>query len=421
MTAVDLPLQSTGRAAAVDEQTLPILAAMSRWAIPRRWERTAWLNWLLAMLGFLAYPVGDLLTRGFNPVLVALVLALLAAHATTWVRTLWLALATTAPFRTTLPWLVADTVVVSCLAFSLHGQFETLFIYASIAFAVSLPLRWALPAIAAATAAAFLVDLPVPVDVPLNGGPASTIFSQLSFVFFLGLMMLFYRRSMLLILELRRARQGLAQLAVSEERLRIARDLHDLLGHSLTTISLKSQLALRLAGNDPQVSREIADIHEVAQAALIDVRQTVTGYRRTHLADELQGATAMLRAAAITTHVDVHGADLPPNIESLLGWIVREGCTNIVRHSRARHASITLELSPFVAELIIEDDGIGGDFQPGNGLSGLSERVFAANGSLSCEPMSQGGFRLLAQIPFLAAEIATGAASSTSREIRDAR
>jgi two-component system, NarL family, sensor histidine kinase DesK len=404
----------------VDEQTLPILAAMSRWGIPRRWERTAWLIWLFAMLGFLAYPVGDLVTRGLNQVLVALVLALLAVHAATWMRTMWLALATTVPFRTIVPWLVVDTVVTSGLAFSLHGQFETLFIYASIAFAVSLPLRWTLPAIAASTAAALLVDLPVPVDVPLNGGVGSVLFGQLSFVFFLGLMMLFYRRSMLLILELRRARQGLARLAVSEERLRIARDLHDLLGHSLTTISLKSQLALRLAGKDAQVSQEIADIHDVAQAALIDVRQTVTGYRRTRLADEVQRATALLRSAGITTHVDAQSTDLPPDIESLLGWIVREGCTNIVRHSRARHTRITLELSSCMAELAIEDDGIGGDFHAGNGLTGLSERVLAANGSLSFEPPSRSGFRLLAQIPILAAEIATGAGTAASGEIRDA-
>jgi two-component system sensor histidine kinase DesK len=364
--------------------------------------------------------VTDLATRGLNPGLVALVLTLLAAHAATWMRTLWLALATTVPFRTIVLWLVADALVISGLAFSLRGQFETLFIYASIAFAVSLPLRWALPAIAASTAAAFLVDLPVPVDVPLNGGVASTIFGQLSFVFFLGLMMLFYRRSMLLILELRRARQGMARLAVSEERLRIARDLHDLLGHSLATISLKSQLALRLAGDDAQVYREIADIHEVAQAALIDVRQTVTGYRRTRLADELQRATAMLQAAAITTHVDVPSTALPPDIESLLGWIVREGCTNVVRHSRARHTQVTLELSPLQVELIIEDDGIGGAIHVGNGLSGLSERLFAANGSLRFEPGSPSGFRLLAQVPLPAIDNATRSQGVTPHETRDA-
>jgi two-component system, NarL family, sensor histidine kinase DesK len=181
--------------------------------------------------------------------------------------------------------------------------------------------------------------------------------------------------------ELSQARAEVARLAAENERSRIARDLHDLLGHSLTTVTVKAGLANRLAGRDPgRAAREIGEVERLTRSALADVRAAVEGYREITLAGELASAHEVLRAAGIDAQAP-RGVDVvdPAHVE-LFGWVVREGVTNVVRHSRAR--TCTIALGPDWLE--IADDGRG-DRVPapaGSGLAGLRERVAAAGGTV---------------------------------------
>ena len=138
-------------------------------------------------------------------------------------------------------------------------------------------------------------------------------------------------RRNVLIFKLKEAQAELARTAVAEERLRISRDLHDLLGHSLSVIALKSELAGRMIETDPQrAAREISELETVARRSLAEVRQAVTGYRQPSLAAELAAARRMLASAGIDCRVDAPGSyDLPPEVDALLAWTVREGSTKI--------------------------------------------------------------------------------------------
>ncbi|TKA06343.1 sensor histidine kinase [Actinacidiphila oryziradicis] len=389
-------------------QPTPIFAVMSRTSgPPSRWRRARWLGFLLLMLAFNAYPVSDLVTRGLAWPACAGVIMALALIAGLWVRTMWLALATTAPFRDIAPWLAAVALLGAAFALGLRGQFEGLLIYVSIACAVSLPMRWVLPALTGAALATLVTDLPHPVHLGISrASEPNTVFSQLSFVFFLGLMMWFYRRTMMLINELRQAREDLARLAVTEERLRFARDLHDLLGHTLSTISLKSQLARRLAAADPELSAEIADIESVTQQALVEIRQAVTGYRQTSLADELDTARAALAAAGIEVYAHIAGTPLPALADGLLGWVVREAATNVLRHSQAHICRIRLTRQRDIVMLDIRDDGIGlkEGAGAGNGLTGLAERLTAAGGTIDTGTAPGKGFGLTVRLPLTTSE-----------------
>ncbi len=218
--------------------------------------------------------------------------------------------------------------------------------------------------------------------------------------------------------ELRAAREEIARLAVGEERLRFARDLHDLLGHSLSLIVLKSELAGRLVDDAPgRAAAEIRDVEAVARDALREVREAVAGYRRPTLADELRGAREILAAAGIAYWCDAAPAGLSPAVESVLAWAVREGVTNVVRHSRARHCTIQIACLDGRASVEIVDDGVGAAVPApaGSGLPGLAERVAAQAGLLDVGPGPTGGFRLCVSVP----RGATGAADE-AREADEA-
>jgi two-component system sensor histidine kinase DesK len=353
------------------------------------------------MLGFLAYPATDVLARRLTVTGFVIVFAAMAVFAALWLRTMWLALGTITPFAGIAPWLTAATLVGCGLAFWLGSvQATGMFIYLSIACAVSLPLRWTLPGIIASTLAALLLLL-VRVPAPITG---DLVFGQLSYVFWLGAMMLFYRRTILLIGELRQARGELARLAVTEERLRFARDLHDLLGHSLSVISLKSQLVERLLDRDPAAAAgEVADIAAVAGSALVEVREAVTGYRRRDLAAELRMADGAITDAGMHAVVEGPGTALPPAVDDILAWVVREGTTNVVRHSGARTCRIAVCAAGDTASVEIVDDGVGPtSTTAGNGLTGLGERLAAAGGTLEWGAATGGGYRLGARLPIAA-------------------
>jgi len=196
------------------------------------------------------------------------------------------------------------------------------------------------------------------------------------------------------------AREQIARLAVGEERLRFARDLHDLLGHSLSVIALKSELAGRLIKNTPGLAaHEVEDIENVARGALREVREAVAGYRQPTLAAELAGAHEALTAAGIEYHVDQDHAPLPPAVEAVLAWTVREGVTNVMRHSQAKRCAIRITNQDGRATVEVVDDGRGGTLQPGSGLRGLRERVLERGGTLTAEPLPHEGFRLRVTLP----------------------
>jgi two-component system, NarL family, sensor histidine kinase DesK len=206
------------------------------------------------------------------------------------------------------------------------------------------------------------------------------------------------------------AREELASLAVQEERDRIARDLHDILGHSLTVIALKSELARRLIPTDPdRAASEIGDVERVARESLASVRETVSGYRQPTLALELVGARTALAAAGIEGRVEPAPDGLPPAVDAVLAWAVREGVTNVVRHSGAERAEIRVERSASAAEVEVIDDGYPpasgqtSDGSParndGTGLAGLRERVTGIGGRIEAAPLPERGFRLRVTVP----------------------
>jgi two-component system sensor histidine kinase DesK len=211
-----------------------------------------------------------------------------------------------------------------------------------------------------------------------------------------------FRYLMAALAQLRRAREDLARAAVAEERLRFARDLHDLLGHSLSTIVLKSELAGRLTSRAPdRAATEIADVERTAREALQQVRAAVAGYRHPSLTKELSAARELLAAAGIDARIDTSPAALPPAADGLLGWAVREGVTNVVRHSRARSCTIRLaaRAGQATAEIVDDGSGNGGTGEGGYGLTGLIERAAAEGGHVDAGPIAGGGFRLAIDVP----------------------
>jgi two-component system sensor histidine kinase DesK len=263
--------------------------------------------------------------------------------------------------------------------------------------------------------------------------------------------------------ELSEARAELAQMAVARERERFARDLHDLLGHSLSVITLKAELAGRMLNDRPfDAAREISELEQVARTALGEVRDAVSGYRQPTLDRELAGARMALSAAGI--EADIHEAHVPldPPIEAVLAWAVREGATNVIRHSRARHCTLQVTSSLSDAGVEVIDDGVGtgagggttngvgtvigggrsstpgvgtetraragavshlsadgasgghglaagggsgghglaaGGGSGGHGLAGLAERARLVNGTLEAGALASGGYRLAVTVP----------------------
>jgi two-component system, NarL family, sensor histidine kinase DesK len=196
------------------------------------------------------------------------------------------------------------------------------------------------------------------------------------------------------------AREQIARLAVGEERLRFARDLHDLLGHSLSVIALKSELAGRLIKASPGLAaHEVEDIEQVARDALREVREAVTGYRQPSLNAEVAGARDALTAAGIELRAEGEHMSLPPAVEAVLAWAVREGVTNVMRHSQAERCAIRIFKKDGSATVEIVDDGQGGTPEPGSGLRGLRERVLERGGTLTAEPLPHEGFRLRVTVP----------------------
>jgi two-component system sensor histidine kinase DesK len=258
--------------------------------------------------------------------------------------------------------------------------------------------------------------------VVLAAGATSTDWLELALpTFFAGMSTVGIRQLSLVIGQLREARAAVGRLAASEERLRLARDLHDLTGHSLSLITLKAELAQRMihkvrdAAADTPLPRlddalkEVEEIEQVSRQTLTDIREAVSGYRRATLVVEMAAAYTALEAAGIKLDADDSVAaatgEFDADSEAALAWSLREAVTNVIRHSGATRVSIALRRGDGEALLTVRNNGCGlaatigaTDTFGGNGLTGLRERLDAVGGRLSVGG-TDGDFRLVAAVP----------------------
>jgi two-component system sensor histidine kinase DesK len=240
-----------------------------------------------------------------------------------------------------------------------------------------------LPIVAAVPVGAVIVD------VVIVGDPFRDAVELAVPILLVGVVQAAFYQQIRAKVELTRARTDLARLAVSEERLRIARDLHDILGQRLSAVSLKAELAARLVERDPtRAATEMGEVAAVARGALSDVRDTVSGYRALTLATEIETARALLIAAGVSVDVACGGDPLPGPLDECAGALVREAVTNVIRHAGAGRCAIRIRRESGAVVVEVRDTGTGtagpitAGLTYGNGLTGLVERVERVGGVL---------------------------------------
>jgi len=242
-------------------------------------------------------------------------------------------------------------------------------------------------------------------------GPGSG-FGQLAWAFSYWVALLFLggaglygaTRLVRLVDQLRDARADLAELAIGRERLRISRDLHDLLGQSLSAVSLKGDLAIGLLARQdvPRAVGEIESLVTVARSALHDLRDIAHREPPIALSSEIQRAADLLASTGTETRVDIAVDDLPPAVDELFAWALREGVTNVLRHSAATACAISIGRQDGIVRLEIVNDGAMPSVAGGNGLSGLAARAAALSGSAHARAIGDGRFRLRVDVPEMA-------------------
>ncbi len=305
---------------------------------------------------------------------------------------------------------LTGTLLVVAIALTVRqpDQWWFLFTYCAACVAMVAPLDRGFSAVLALTALAVGVTAAA-------GGAGGQVISAGTTTVAIGLLMLLMHNLRQRNHELSEARAELARTAVAAERERFARDLHDLLGHSLSVIAIKAELAGRLLPGDVEgAGREVADVEQVARQALGEVRQAVSDYRRPTLDGELEGARMALTAAGIDAEFDRAPGPLDPEVEAVLAWTVREGATNVIRHSGAHHCLVRVRAGDGDAGVEVLDDGAGqetgdGDAasngRGGNGIAGLRERAERLTGRIEAGRRPDGGgFRLAVSVPTTAAK-----------------
>jgi two-component system sensor histidine kinase DesK len=368
-------------------------------------RKLLWLIWVV-WLPFLLPPIFTLISEKPSFIYFAVILAINGVFAALYLwatRRNGFVLAGSHDFTAlslTARWVVIAAMIILATLLALVGGNSTWmspFIFCSAYIAGALPAKKAGLAIGGLVGLTFLT-------VRLISSNWIDLGSPLVYVIVVGIVVMSFRQSILANIELVAARAEIAELAVSNERLRIARDLHDLLGHNLSLITLKSELANRLIHSDPdQAAREIADVEHTARKTLQEVREAVASYRQSTLESELQAAKEILSAAGID--YQVVGREslgiLPARVEAALSWTVREGVTNIIRHSHARLSTIQFNRGKESAGLTITNDGVAIESEKefSSGLNGLSERVKALSGLLEASALPEGGFRLEVTLP----------------------
>ncbi|MFJ6216464.1 sensor histidine kinase [Streptomyces sp. NPDC092296] len=289
-------------------------------------------------------------------------------------------------------------VLATAFTLLLGAAWLPMYLYVAICNAAAFPLRRAVPLAVGLVALQWTTALAA-------GAPFATYWPWLAAAAAVaGFSILGTERSRTKA-RLRKGEEAMAQLAVNEERLRFGRDLHDLLGHSLSLLALKTQLAERMVHTDPDgCAKQLAEMREITVTALAEVRESVTGYRRPTLATELARAHTTLTSAGIRPDIDPdiepRAGTLPPAREAALAWALRESVTNVVRHSAgARSCRIQLTHRNGQYILTVQNDSTTTPTASfGNGLSGLRERLALEDGHLEAGPIP-GGFHVSAHLP----------------------
>jgi two-component system sensor histidine kinase DesK len=389
-------------------------------------------------LVYLVQPVSDLFNRGHTVWWVGGGLAITVAFCALYV----LAVGRWDERPGVARWGLAGIFALAVLACVIYGSdWVPLWIYVSVASGFIVPRpRSAMLAVLGVTGTFALFSW-------LTRTSVGEFLGLLLPVLLVGWAMAGFRAQILLMRELRQARETVAKLAASEERLRLARDMHDLTGQSLSLITLKSDLAARMLGALPGSAqrdaalREVSAIGQVSRQTLHDIREAVSGYRRPTLAVEVITARASLEAAGIhpdeNPELTTWSGSFDPDAEAALAWCLREAATNVIRHSGARTCRMTLAVRGGELSLEVSDDGRGftapreaGEVRPvlprtpavggvtadggpavdavaadgprrGSGLHGMAERLSAVGGRFRAEPADRDGrgFRIVATVP----------------------
>ena len=360
-------------------------------ALTARWIKLGRL-FMVAWLAFFIYPLAAFLTDRFSTEMRVYGLLLLLALALIWAW-FWIRILAGPDHRFLLPAIVGATLILVVFTLRTPPQYGSLFLYPVIMAGAAFPWRRGVAAVVVLSVLAAVIEL-------ARGESITTSAGQLLNELLVGFAAVAGRLLVEANQQLSQAREQIARLAVGEERLRFARDLHDLLGHSLSVIALKSELAGRLIKTTPGLAaNEVDDIEQVARDALREVRDAVAGYRQPSLSAELAGAREALTAAGIELRAEGEHMPLPPAVEAVLAWAVREGVTNVMRHSQAKRCTIRIFKKDGSAAVEVVDDGRGGTPEPGSGLYGLRERVLERGGTLTAEPLPHEGFRLRVTVP----------------------
>ena len=286
------------------------------------------------------------------------------------------------PSRLGLLLIVVGALTATGAAFGVGPQSLQLVVFLAVVLAFSLPWKAAIGPITILAGTLFLVPRMLPswsasadAWIAVLGAGGACVFGRY----------IMEQRRVARILE-----QRTHELEINEERNRMARDMHDILGHSLTVIALKTELATRLVDTAPdQVKAELTEVQSLARSALADVRATVNSYRELSLAGELARATNVLTSAGVRTDLPLTVDAVDPELRELFAWVVREGVTNIVRHAHASHCRVALSAD----SIEVADDGVGlnsaaaGD---GHGLEGLRQRCQDNGADLTTGTPSSG-------------------------------
>lgn len=290
------------------------------------------------------------------------------------------------------------------------------FVYAAAFASRAAPPRTAYRAV-------FLLALALAVEAALTGIRPDGWIPGILFTLLIGSINIHYAGVSRTYAELRQARQEVERLAKLAERERIARDLHDLLGHTLSLITLKSELAARLVARDPaRATREMGEVEQISRRALAEIREVVRGYRVAQLAAELANARLACEAAGVELAVEAAGegpaGGLASQVEATLALALREAVTNVVRHAGARRCRVRIERSAARVRLEVSDDGRGGVAAEGAGLAGMRERVEALGGRVARE--GSAGTRLAVELPLAPLEAAAGSVPEREAAARGA-
>jgi len=288
-------------------------------------------------------------------------------------------------------WIAAFFDVLAFAFGEMNPGSSSFLVYASAVLAKALPMRHAMWVLAAQVIVTVIVSLML--DVPWWFLMMAVLISPL-----IGAVTIQAEAREVGDAKLRLAQAEVERLAKLAERERIARDLHDLLGHTLSVVVLKSELAQKLMSRDPaRAMQEIAEVERISRQGLADVREAITGYRSSGLPAEIEHVRETLTAAGIDTTIEARPLTLAPAQETALSLALREAATNVIRHAAATRCHIKFYAQDGSALMEVQDDGKGGEAPFGNGLTGMRERIQSLGGALQRE--SERGTKLMIRLP----------------------